>query len=65
MAANTLGTRDKRLLPVGIQDFPKIRESGCVYVDKTPQIYPLISGTPGAFFLSRPRRFGKSVGHCR
>ncbi|MDR2694482.1 MAG: AAA family ATPase [Chitinispirillales bacterium] len=48
-------------MPTGIQDFPKIRESGCVYVDKTPQIYPLISGTPGAFFLSRPRRFGKSL----
>jgi hypothetical protein len=30
-------------------------------VDKTPQIYRLISGTPGAFFLSRPRRFGKSL----
>jgi hypothetical protein len=51
----------KRLLPIGIQDFPKIRENGCVYVDKTPQIYRLISGTPGAFFLSRPRRFGKSL----
>jgi len=51
----------KRLLPVGIQSFPKIRESGCVYVDKTPQIYRMLCGTPGAFFLSRPRRFGKSL----
>jgi len=51
----------KRLLPVGIQSFPKIRESGCVYVDKTPQIYRMIGGTPGAFFLSRPLRFGKSL----
>jgi len=51
----------KRLLPVGIQSFPKIRESGCIYVDKTPQIYRMIGGAPGAFFLSRPRRFGKSL----
>jgi len=51
----------KRILPVGIQDFPKIRENGYIYVDKTPQIYRLISGVKGAFFLSRPRRFGKSL----
>jgi hypothetical protein len=61
MATNPTKAPAKRLLPVGIQSFSKIRESGCVYVDKTPQIYPLISGTPGAFFLSRPRRFGKSL----
>jgi hypothetical protein len=61
MATNPTKAPVKRILPVGIQDFPKIRESGCVYVDKTPQIYPLISGAPGAFFLSRPRRFGKSL----
>jgi len=48
-------------LPVGVQDFPKIRENGYIYVDKTPQIYRLISGVKGAFFLSRPRRFGKSL----
>jgi len=51
----------KRILPVGIQDFPKIRENGYIYADKTPQIYRLISGVKGAFFLSRPRRFGKSL----
>jgi len=51
----------KRILPVGIQDFPKVRENGYIYVDKTPQIYRLISGVKGAFFLSRPRRFGKSL----
>jgi len=54
-------TTIKRILPVGIQDFPKIRENGYIYVDKTPRIYPLISGVKGAFFLSRPRRFGKSL----
>jgi len=52
---------NKRILPIGIQDFRKIREYGYIYVDKTPQIYRLISGAAGAFFLSRPRRFGKSL----
>jgi len=52
---------NKRILPIGIQDFRKIRENGYIYADKTPQIYRLISGTAGAFFLSRPRRFGKSL----
>jgi len=56
-----MATNPKRILPVGIQDFPKIRENGYIYVDKTPQIYRLISGVKGAFFLSRPRRFGKSL----
>ena len=51
----------KRRLPIGIQDFAKIREDGFCYVDKTDLIYKLISGSGGAFFLSRPRRFGKSL----
>jgi len=51
----------RRRLPIGIQDFAKLRESGYVYVDKTPVIYKLITGSGGAFFLSRPRRFGKSL----
>jgi hypothetical protein len=51
----------KRLLPVGIQDFPNIRERGFVYVDKTARAYELITGSGKAFFLSRPRRFGKSL----
>ena len=51
----------KRRLPVGIQDFAKIREGGCIYVDKTVCIHRLISSSEGAFFLSRPRRFGKSL----
>ena len=51
----------KQKLPLGIQDFPKIREMGYVYVDKTVRIHELISSSGGAFFLSRPRRFGKSV----
>jgi len=51
----------KRLLPVGIQDFADIRERGFVYVDKTARAYELITGSGKAFFLSRPRRFGKSL----
>ena len=46
--------------PVGIQSFEKIRRDGYVYVDKTALIYQLV--TQGSYyFLSRPRRFGKSL----
>ena len=49
-----------RKLPIGIQSFEKIRQDGYVYVDKTRYIFQLVhSGMP--FFLSRPRRFGKSL----
>ena len=51
----------KRRLPIGIQDFAKIREGAQLYVDKTACVHRLISGGGGAFFLSRPRRFGKSL----
>jgi hypothetical protein len=47
-------------LPIGIQDFPKIRENGYIYVDKTELAYNLIT-TQSNYFLSRPRRFGKSL----
>lgn len=47
-------------LPIGIQTFRKIREEDFLYVDKTSQIYRLIEKS-GAYFLSRPRRFGKSL----
>lgn len=49
-----------RLYPIGIQSFEKIREGGYVYVDKTAWIYRLITGG-NYYFLSRPRRFGKSL----
>ena len=49
-----------RLLPIGIQSFRRIREQGCYYVDKTPLIQRLI-GNGDFYFLSRPRRFGKSL----
>ena len=46
--------------PIGIQDFEKIRKGGYVYVDKTEQLYKMAE-TGGYCFLSRPRRFGKSL----
>ena len=48
------------LYPIGIQNFEKIREGGYVYVDKTELIYQIVR-TGGYYFLSRPRRFGKSL----
>ncbi len=48
------------LYPIGIQNFGKIREGGYVYVDKTDLIYNIVQ-TGGYYFLSRPRRFGKSL----
>jgi hypothetical protein len=49
-------------LPVGIQSFERIRQDDLVYVDKTKFIYDLVDGKHGYyFFLSRPRRFGKSL----
>lgn len=49
-----------RKLPIGVQDFDVLRSEGYLYVDKTALIYRLIS-TGAAYFLSRPRRFGKSL----
>ena len=46
--------------PIGIQDFGEIRRKGFVYVDKTHFVYKLVSEGK-YYFLSRPRRFGKSV----
>ena len=48
------------LYPIGIQSFPEIRQGGYAYVDKTAAIYTLAS-TGKYYFLSRPRRFGKSL----
>jgi hypothetical protein len=49
-----------RLLPIGIQSFEKLRTEKCLYVDKTAYIPKLaVIGKP--YFLSRPRRFGKSL----
>ena len=51
---------DKRLLPIGIQSFRNIRESDCYYVDKTGYALRLVQ-EGRHYFLSRPRRFGKSL----
>ena len=49
-----------RKLPIGIQSFEKLREQDFVYVDKTEYIYEIAhSNVP--YFMSRPRRFGKSL----
>ena len=50
-----------RRLPVGIQSFEKIREGGYLYVDKTDIIWQLANRDKKYNYLSRPRRFGKSV----
>ena len=49
-----------RNLPIGIQNFEKLREGNYLYVDKTELIYRLVS-SGCYYFLSRPRRFGKSL----
>ena len=53
-------TNDRKL-PVGIQSFEEIREQGCLYVDKTDIIWQLANRGKKYNYLSRPRRFGKSV----
>ena len=50
-----------RRLPVGIQSFEEIREEGYLYVDKTDIIWQLANRGKKYNYLSRPRRFGKSV----
>ncbi|MBZ4686236.1 MAG: hypothetical protein JG774_1981, partial [Desulfomicrobiaceae bacterium] len=52
--------RLRRKLPIGIQTFAKIRQENCYYVDKTPFVARLAEDG-GYYFLSRPRRFGKSL----
>jgi Predicted AAA-ATPase/PD-(D/E)XK nuclease superfamily len=49
-----------RNLPIGVQTFKKMREENFVYVDKTEHVYNLAI-KKGVYFLSRPRRFGKSL----
>lgn len=49
-----------KIYPVGIQSFEKIREGGYCYIDKTSLIYSLVKSGQ-YYFLSRPRRFGKSL----
>ena len=53
-------TDEDMLYPIGIQNFEKIRKEGYTYVDKTALIHRLVT-TGTYYFLSRPRRFGKSL----
>ena len=48
-------------ISTSIYTFSKLIESGCLYVDKTAYLYDMVSAAYGQFFLSRPRRFGKSL----
>ena len=56
-----MANNECRKLPVGIQSFNVIREEGYLYVDKTDIIWNLANNGRQYNFLSRPRRFGKSV----
>lgn len=53
--------RPRRRYPIGIQTFGDIRQGGYVYVDKTSYLFDLAYGSGKSYFLSRPRRFGKSL----
>ena len=50
-----------RKLPIGVQSFTKLRETDCLYVDKTDYVYFITHSGTTSFFLARPRRFGKSL----
>ncbi|WP_300694218.1 ATP-binding protein [uncultured Phocaeicola sp.] len=49
-----------KIYPIGIQNFEKIRQDGYFYIDKTALVYRMVK-TGSYYFLSRPRRFGKSL----
>ena len=51
----------KRLYPIGIQTFEKIRNGNYLYIDKTEYVYRMAHSDSNYMFLSRPRRFGKSL----
>lgn len=51
----------KKLLPIGISTLERIRTGGYIYIDKTHHIAKMMSTGGGYYFLSRPRRFGKSL----
>ena len=52
--------KEAMLYPIGVQNFESIRQGGYVYVDKTALVHRLVT-TGKYYFLSRPRRFGKSL----
>lgn len=52
---------EKKMLPIGVENFAKIRENDMYYVDKTEMIYDLIMSHGDANLFTRPRRFGKTL----
>jgi tetratricopeptide (TPR) repeat protein len=60
MAAKRFAKPKKQYLPLSKSTFSKLVEGNCIYVDKTRYIHPMVE-RGGAYFLSRPRRFGKSL----
>ncbi|MFW5553294.1 MAG: AAA family ATPase, partial [Prevotella pectinovora] len=50
-----------KLYPIGIQTFERIRKENLLYIDKTGYVYRMTHTSGKHFFLSRPRRFGKSL----
>ena len=56
----------QRLYPIGIQTFSEIREGNYLYIDKTEYVHRMTHSSAKYMFLSRPRRFGKSLltSHC-
>ncbi len=54
-------TQQEQRYPIGIQTFSEIRKGGYLYVDKTNLVYQIANGNAKYVFLSRPRRFGKSL----
>ncbi len=53
--------RRRKLYPIGIQTFSNIREGDYLYIDKTEYVYRMATSDAKYIFLSRPRRFGKSL----
>ena len=51
----------RRLYPIGIQTFERIRQENKMYVDKTAYVYRMTHSSGKYLFLNRPRRFGKSL----
>ncbi|MCX6583194.1 MAG: AAA family ATPase [Candidatus Aminicenantes bacterium] len=60
MVTKRFAKHEKQYLPLSKSTFSKLVEGNCIYVDKTRYIHPLVKAG-GAYFLSRPRRFGKSL----
>ena len=58
---NDAMAEQRRLYPIGQQDFPSLRRKGSIYIDKTEYVYNMTHSQSEYMFLSRPRRFGKSL----